>query len=105
MDLSWLSILYIYTHTHTHTYTTIYTPYHCIYIYHTTISKPYGNCKPKIYNRYTFTKEEGIQTENHQIKRKDNKIGSGENTNKNKSRTINERAIRTYTLNIHIELP
>ena len=29
----------------------------------TAISKPHGNHKPKIYNRYTHKKEKGIQTQ------------------------------------------
>ena len=35
-----------------------------LYIYiQTAVSKPHGNCKPKIHNRYTHKKEKGIKTQ------------------------------------------
>ena len=48
----------------------------------TAISKPHGNCKLKIYNRYTHTKKKKEYKHNtkvsHRITREENKIGRGE---------------------------
>ena len=48
--------------------------YKYIYIY-IAIPKPYGNHKPKIYNRYTNKKEKAIQTLKIVIKSQENKGG------------------------------
>ena len=78
-------------------------PYIYIDIY-TAISNPHGNHKPKIYNRCTHTKEESKHTLKKVLKSQENKRKRKE-TYKNKSKTINKMAIRTYistiTLNVH----
>ena len=44
----------------------------CVYIYiqterETAILKLHGNCKPKVYNRYTHNKGGGIQTQHRRV--------------------------------------
>ena len=68
----------------------------------TATSKPYGNHKPKIYNRHTHThtQKKAIQTQhsrqspNH--KRREQKKKGRKKTYQKKSKTINKMAIRTY---------
>ena len=71
-----------------------------------TISNPRGNHKPKIYNRCTHTKEkESKHTLKKVLKSQEYKEKERKETYKNKSKTINKMAIRTYisiiTLNVH----
>ena len=69
-----------------------------IYIYiQTTIQKPHSKHKPNIYNIYAHKKEKGIQNnteDSHQIPREEKKKEK-KKTYKNKSKTINKKAIMT----------
>ena len=78
--------------------------YMCIYI---PISKLQGNCKPKIYNRYTNKKKQLKYNtkDTHQTTRKGNRRREEKKTNKTKFKAVNKMAVRTYisliTLNVN----
>ena len=76
-----------------------------VYIY-IAISKPHGNCKPKIYNRYAQKKKKQSKhntKDSYQITREQKRKGR-KKTYKNKSKTINKMAIRTYILTITLNV-
>ena len=73
----------------------------------TAISKPHGNCKAKIYNRYTQQKKKESKhntKDSHQITGEQKRNGR-KKTYKNKYKTINKMEIRTdisvITLNVN----
>ena len=86
--------LYVYSSMCVCTFPHIYTHSH-MYMYIPT-SKLYGNCKPKIYNRYTHKWEKAIQTTLRNHQREENKINREEKKITTTKKTINKMAIRTY---------
>ena len=75
----------------------------------TTISKPHGNCKPKVYNRYIHTQKKKKSKHNtkdiHQVIREESKwVREEKKTYKNKFETINKMAIRTHILIITLNV-